>query len=339
MAKLFLPPSAKRFAFGGNIAPRAPSRETVFGNDTYRRALAEYIEKRNDVAVLIVNGTVIVGGQFITQAVRDTMDAAVLKYTDFLFDRETRARLERVQSNALRRVDIDARPISQALIVFANRLGEDVDLAIDDIFVALTLEGERVINGSDEVAGRWWQAEHGRRPRSRETGKLFGSRNVVVGKKVGTGFEWPDPVRLATAEHWAAVEFGVTVSDQRVMTGGWIVPGGKATGNFPGGHRNNARFVISKISADAKRRKDAGETGYKARGNRKPKDADWVGGRPFQSRAKHLLSRTATNVLGSDFDKVIDLFEDIAEGAVEGFFESADRPGFDSSSSRHRPTL
>jgi hypothetical protein len=148
----------------------------------------------------------------------------------------------------------------------------------------------------------WWKGEHGKRKNQRETGKLFGYRNVIFSKVVkktngyASAFVWPDPTKMAQAKHLASRSFNVEEGyppEGVQMQQGWLFPA-RGRAQTPG--TTDTRFYPK-------------NGGFSK--NRKKGDAIWTGAlahskkRIKQKNKPHpFLAETAREVMGDDGEKV-----------------------------------
>ena len=289
--------------------PQAPPIKPLLKSEAFLRIFEDHlIWYKNQVIGVRVHGEDVIGGRYIQQATLDLFQQAFQK----LFGESVEEYIGHLagyveQEAVLSRIEVDTGGTEQALLLFTTNLETAVDQEVDKIFAELLATGERLLNSDHKEAGRWWKKEHGNRAGDRETGKLFGDKNVVKGKKTADGFLWPDPVSLKRAKHWRRVEYG----DQKPhpMPQGRIAP--RSSFTRQSGTPTNSKFIPSRTTRN-KQRKSV------------PKNALWVGTRQkfgaggereptmSQNTPKFLLGHTAAEVFGENGDKLVPKFEIVA---------------------------
>jgi hypothetical protein len=272
----------------------------------------------------------LVGGQFVGGPLAAFLNTTFLKAWEQTLVQVNEDMVRRVVERQMDAIEIDDN-ISRILTKFPEALIKSTEEEILKVFDELERVGKFLLNSDDPQAGRWWTKEHGRRRNQRETGKLFGDRNVVYGRIVRAGdfqgFVWPDPQKLSKAKHWRFVEFGDEVP--REMSAGWLAPKGGGIG----GHKTSTRFYPYK-GGEPTRRTKGGET--------KRIPALWVGprvghaghgpvGKPeplmVRSKPKALFARTAAQVFGLQGDKLTEKFGASTSRLLDSLHEKLQESG------------
>lgn len=294
-----------------NVPIRVPGLKPVL-NDAriLNSGLSDFLvfNRAGEASGFRVGSRTIRGGQFANIDVYAAMEKEVLNATgrelDDYLDDISRV-VFRAIGQVLAAVDLDLTP-------FVALVGEVNDV-LAETFKSLDAEfldtGKRLLNGKQRKTGRWWLSMEGHNPEgARETGKLFGNRNVVRGSYQRVegfdAFTWPDESALNQAKHWRAVEYG----------GSWGVP----AGYFYPTSLNKRPNVLSKFYPST-----GGESSLPAHIRRADREnVAWFSGGERTFEGKFLLTLTAEEVVGQDGEKFFGPLSDRLVRVAEDFGDS-----------------
>ena len=268
----------------------------------------------------------IVPGAYVSRDVEKILDALFVAFAGETLEvhnqEAAKARAEAARL-AFTTVTIES-DFGYALAGFADDVSQLVEDEIKEIEKLLLAYGRKLV---EEEA--WWKAETGKRPEARETGKLFGFRNVIHAKNVqfyqgkATGFIWPDPEQMRTAEHLRSPDFNVESGyktrvvpvGRGLSRGGWMYPGADR-----GTRPTTSRFYPYSVGkpSGGPIGSQAWWTGPKLAG-RIGEDKPMVKGSWQKNKGQYFIARTAELVIGEDGEKIFNNMSISADKLVDKY--------------------